>query len=38
MGLNAESKSYVKSMCPRGLLELLSTAQDEVWDFFEKLA
>jgi len=32
--LNAEFRNYVESMCPAGLLELLSTTQDEVWDYF----
>jgi len=38
VGLNVESRSYVESICPGGLIELLSKTQDEVWDFFEKLA
>ena len=38
VGLNFESRGYVESMCPRGLLALLSRTQEEVWDFFEKLA
>ena len=38
MGLNVESRSYVESICPGGLIELLSKTQDEVWDFFEKVA
>ena len=38
MGLNSESRGYVESMCPGSLLGLLSKTQDEVWDFFEKLA
>ena len=38
MGLNAEFKGIVESMCPGGLLGLLSRTQDEVWDFFETLA
>jgi len=38
VGLNVETRCYVKSICPRGLIELLSKAQDEVWNFFEKLA
>ena len=37
MGLNVESRSYVESICPRGLIELLSKTQNEVWEFFEKL-
>jgi len=37
MGLNVESRYYVESSCPRGLIELLSKTQDEIWDFFEKL-
>jgi len=35
---NVESRGYVESICPQGLIELLSKTQDEVWDFFEKLA
>jgi len=38
VALNVESRSYVESICPGGLIELLSKIQDEVWDFFEKLA
>ena len=38
MGLNFESRGYLESMCPRGLLGLLPRTQEEVWDFFEKLA
>ena len=38
MGLNVESRSYNESLCPGGLIELLSKTQNEVWDFFEKLA
>jgi len=38
VGLNVESRSYIKSLCPGGLIELLSKTQNEVWDFFEKLA
>jgi len=38
MGLNVESMSYVEYIYPRGLIELLSKTQDEVLDFFEKLA
>jgi len=37
MGLNVESRRYVESICPGGLIELLSKSQGEVWDFFEKL-
>jgi len=38
VGLNSESWSYVKSIYPGGVLGLLSNTQDEVWDFFKKLA
>ena len=38
MGLNFECRAYVESMSPRGVIRLLSKPQDEVWDFFEKLA
>ena len=38
MILKFESRGYVESMYPRGLLALLSRTQEEVWDFFEKLA
>jgi len=38
MGLNVESRCYVESICPEGLIELSAKTQDEVWDFFEKLA
>jgi len=38
MGLNVESRSYITSICFWGLIELLSKTQNEVWDFFEKLA
>jgi len=37
-GLNIESRSYIESLCSGGLIELLSKTQNEVWDFFEKLA
>ena len=37
MSLNVDSMSYIESLCPRGLIELLSKTQDEVWYFFEKL-
>jgi len=36
--LNVESRRYIESLCPGGLIELLSKNQNEVWDFFEKLA
>jgi len=36
--LNVESRSLIESMCLGCLLGLLSRAQDEVWDSFEKLA
>ena len=38
MGLNVESRCYVKLICLGGLIELLSKTQDKVWDFFEKAA
>ena len=38
MGLNSKSCGYVESICPGGVLELLSKTQDGVWNFFEKLA
>ena len=38
MGLSVESRGYVESICPGGLLRLLTRTQDEVWDFFENLA
>jgi len=38
MGLNSASWGYVESIYPGGVLGLLSKTQDEVWDFFEKLA
>ena len=38
VGLNVESRSYVASICSGGLIELLSKTQNEVLDFFEKLA
>ena len=38
MGLNVESRSYVESMCPGSVIGLLTRTQDEIWDFFEKLA
>jgi len=38
VGLNVESRCYVESISPEGLIELLSKTQDEVWDFFEKVA
>ena len=37
LGLNSEFKGHVESMCPGGLVGLLSKTQDEVWDFFENL-
>jgi len=33
-----ESWSYVESIYRGGVVGLLSKTQDEVWDFFEKLA
>ena len=38
VGLKAESWGDIESICPAGVLGLLSKTQDEVWDFFEKLA
>jgi len=38
VGLNVESRSYIESICYGGLIQLLSKTQNEVWDFFEKLA
>jgi len=38
VGLNVEARSSIESIYPRGLIELLSKTQDEIWDFFEKLA
>jgi len=38
VGLNSESWGYIESMYPRGVFGLLSKTQDEVLDFFEKLA
>jgi len=38
VGLNFESWGYIKSIYLGGVLGLLSKTQDEVWDFFEKLA
>ena len=38
MGLNSASWGYIESICPGGVLGLLSKIQDEVQDFFEKLA
>ena len=38
LGLNSEFCGHVESMCPGGLLGLLSKTQDEVWTFFNKLA
>ena len=38
MGLNSEFHGHVESIYPGDLLGLLSRTQDEVWDFFEKLA
>jgi len=38
VGLNAKSWAFVLSFCPRGVLRLLTRTQDEVCDFFEKLA
>ena len=31
VGLNVESVSYIESLCPGGLIELLSKTQNEVW-------
>jgi len=38
VGLNSESRGYIESVCPGGLLGLLSRTQGEVYDFFEKPA
>ena len=38
MDLIIDSRCYVESIYPRGLIELLSKTQDKVWDFFGKLA
>ena len=38
MGLKAESWGDIESICPVGVIGLLSETQDEVWDFFEKPA
>ena len=38
VGLNSESSSYVESIYPEGVRGLLSKTQDEIRDFFEKLA
>jgi len=38
VGLNSESWGYVESIYSGGVLCLLSKTQDEVCDFFEKLA
>ena len=38
VGLNALSQGYVESMYLGGFQGLLSKNQDEVWNFFEKLA
>ena len=38
LGVNAEFRGIVESMCSGCLLGLLSRSQDEVWDFFERLA
>jgi len=38
VGLNSASWGYVESICSGGVLGLLSRTQDEVCDFFEKLA
>ena len=38
MGLNSTSRGYNESICPGGFIGLLSRTQDEVWNFFEKLA
>ena len=37
-GLNFESKSYIRSIFPGGLRELISKTPNEVWDVFEKVA
>lgn len=36
--MNSASSGYVESIYPRGVLRLLSTTQDDVWDFVEKAA
>jgi len=33
IGLNFESRGYVESICPGGLIRLFTRIQDEVWDF-----
>jgi len=38
LGLNAKFRGIVETMCSGGLLGLLTRSQDEVWDFFERLA
>jgi len=38
VGLNAEFRGHIKSMCLGGFQGLLSETPDEVWDFFEYLA
>jgi len=38
VGLNAEFRGHIKSMCLRGFQDLLFKTPDEVWDFFEYLA
>lgn len=38
MGINAEFRGHVKSMCLGGFRGLLSKTPDKVWDFFEYLA
>ena len=38
MGLDVELRGYVESICPGGLVELLSKTQNEVRNFFKKLA
>ena len=38
VGLKAEFRGHVKSMCLGGFRGLLSKTPDEVWDFFEHLA
>lgn len=38
LGLNTEFRGVVESIYPGGVLGLLSKTQDEVWNFFEKLA
>ena len=37
MGLSAEFRGHIKSMCLRSFQGLLSKTPDEVWDFFEYL-